>query len=709
MKKYVLPGLALIMATASFAQRNCGTSAHEDYLNQQDRKRAEQRARYEAQLQQWAANNPTANKSQQVVTIPVVVHVVYNTSTQNIQDAQVQSQIDVLNADFTRTNADAVNTPTAFQTAASSPQIQFCLASVDPSGNPTNGIDRKSTTVTSFTTDDKVKFTAQGGADAWDVTKYFNIWVCPLSGGLLGYAEFPTGTASNTFGVVSGYNYFGDTLTVSAPFNKGRTATHEVGHCFNLRHIWGDDGSGCTGSDQCTDTPNQAGASYGCPGFPKTDACSPSSPGVMYMNYMDYSDDACMNMFTADQSTRMLAIVNNAPYNSLTTSTVCASSPLQQDDAGVPSILSPSGTLCGASSVAPSVVIKNFGSATLSSAIINYQINGGAVQTYTYTGSLASLASATVSLPSVAVTTGTHTLSVYTTQPNGNTDGNSANDAATPVVFTVISTGAALPLVEGFEGTTFPPAGWTRNNADGATTWARTTSAFKTGSASMWMDNWNYNASGQVDEMTAPAVNLSQGSSPVLTYQVAYRLYSDPNVTPNYSDTLNILISTNCGQTWTSLGKKFGSSFTTVSPVFSTALFTPTSTQWRMESVSLSGYSTATAAFLKFKHTTDYENSMYIDDINISYSSGISANAALAGFHVYPNPSSNGKFFVDIKPNTVQKLAVYDVLGTQVFSLNERIPSGVYELTLDHLANGTYLIEIMNDNKPVYTRVVINK
>jgi len=710
MKKYLFSALALAMATASFAQRTCGTNAHEEFLNKKDPKRAEKRAAYNAAIDQYIANNPQA-KSQAIVTIPLVVHLVYQTAGQNIQDAQIQSQIDVLNADYTRTNADASTTPAPFAAVASSPQINFCWASVDPSGNPTNGIERRQTTVASFSTDDKVKFTAQGGLDAWDVTKYFNIWVCNLGGGLLGYGEFPTGSASNTWGFVSGYFCFGDTLSVNAPYNKGRTSTHEIGHCLNLYHIWGDDGGACTGSDACGDTPNQAGENYSCPVYPKTDACQTASPGVMFMNYMDYTDDACMNTFTANQSTRMLAIINNPPYNSLTTSTVCVSGPQPPNDAGITSILSPSGNIC-ATSIIPQVVIKNFGSSTLTSATINYQVDGGTVQTTPYSGSLASLASATVNLPSTSVTAGTHTFSAYTTLPNGSADGNAGNDAATPKTFMVTTTGTAMPLIEGFESTTFPPTGWSLNNLDGSTTWDRTTAAKKSGVASAYMDNFNYNASGQVDELITPAVNLTTGTAPPqMTFQVAYRLYTDPSASPNYSDTLNVMISTNCGSTWTSLYKQFGSAFTTATPVFSTASFVPTATQWRMETINLASYNTAPMAFIKFKHTTDYENQMYIDDINIDNSTGIANYASLTGVSVYPNPSADGKFVVDIRQNAekVQRLAVYDVLGNKVYEINQNIPSGMYEMNLDNLSNGTYLVEIIKANKPVYTKILINK
>ncbi|MBL7807887.1 MAG: hypothetical protein JNN28_08745, partial [Saprospiraceae bacterium] len=240
-----------------------------------------------------------------VVTIPVVVHVVWYNNAQNISDAEIQSQIDVLNADFRRTNADAGNTPAAFQGVAADCEINFCMATQDPSGNATNGIQRRQTTVNGFSTNDNVKFFNTGGLDVWDRDKYLNIWVCNLSGGLLGYAQFPGGPAS-TDGVVCDYAYFG-TINSTPPFDKGRTATHEVGHWLNCYHIWGDDGSSCSGTDNVGDTPNQADENYGCPTFPQV-SCSNGPNGDMFMNYMDYTDDACMNVFTTGQKNRMQSL-----------------------------------------------------------------------------------------------------------------------------------------------------------------------------------------------------------------------------------------------------------------------------------------------------------------------------------------------------------------------------------------------------------------
>lgn len=242
-----------------------------------------------------------------VVTIPVVVHVVYYNSTQNISDAQIQSQLTVLNADFRLLNADAANIPSVFQGAAADCEINFCLATQDPNGNATTGIQRRQTTVNGFSyTNDGVKFFSSGGLDAWDRDKYLNLWVCNISGGILGYAQFPGGPA-NTDGVVCDYAYFGTIGTATAPFNKGRTATHEVGHWLNCYHIWGDDGTSCNGTDNVSDTPNQADENYGCPSFPQV-SCSNGPNGDMFMNYMDYTDDACMFMFTNGQKSRMQSL-----------------------------------------------------------------------------------------------------------------------------------------------------------------------------------------------------------------------------------------------------------------------------------------------------------------------------------------------------------------------------------------------------------------
>jgi hypothetical protein len=244
--------------------------------------------------------------SDSVFNVPVVVHVLYNNSTQNITSDQILSQIESLNRDFSRTNADTAYTPTAFRDRAGRSKIKFSLATADPNGNPTSGIVRIYTPSFSFQPDDKMKFTSSGGNNAWPSGSYLNIWVCNMPG-VLGYAQFPGGDPL-TDGVVITYNAFGTRGTLRNSYDKGRTATHEIGHWLGLKHIWGD--AGC-GDDQVNDTPIQQQASSGCPSFPHI-SCTNNGSGDMFMNYMDYTDDACMNMFTAGQVERMQALLSTA-------------------------------------------------------------------------------------------------------------------------------------------------------------------------------------------------------------------------------------------------------------------------------------------------------------------------------------------------------------------------------------------------------------
>ncbi|WP_016989110.1 zinc metalloprotease [Flavobacterium sp. ACAM 123] len=226
------------------------------------------------------------------IEIPVVVNVLYKTAAENISDAQIQSQIDVLNEDFTATNADFGSVPALFSGVATNVGITFVL----------QNIVRKSTRTTSFSTNDAMK-TANKGIAPTSPTTVLNMWSCNLGGGILGYAQFPGGSAA-TDGIVIDNNAFGRTGTVSGVYNLGRTASHEVGHWMNLRHIWGD---ATCGSDLVSDTPSHNTANYGVPAYPHYSTCA-GTPVEMTMNYMDYTDDRGMYMFTDGQKARMDAL-----------------------------------------------------------------------------------------------------------------------------------------------------------------------------------------------------------------------------------------------------------------------------------------------------------------------------------------------------------------------------------------------------------------
>jgi hypothetical protein len=228
------------------------------------------------------------------IVIPVVVNVLWRTAAENISDAQIQSQIDVLNKDYTATNSDFGSVPAEWSSLAANIGITFELVK----------INRKATTKTSWGTRDAMKSTKKGGLDPTSPSTTLNLWACTIGGGILGYAQFPGGSLA-TDGVVIDSFYFGLSSAASAPYNLGRTASHEVGHWMNLRHIWGD--ASC-GNDQVTDTPIAQTANYGNPAYPKVSTCGTDHHNEMTMNYMDYTDDNAMYMFTNLQKSRMLAV-----------------------------------------------------------------------------------------------------------------------------------------------------------------------------------------------------------------------------------------------------------------------------------------------------------------------------------------------------------------------------------------------------------------
>ena len=238
-------------------------------------------------------------KRVRVAAIKTVVNVVYRTEDQNVSDAQIKSQIASLNRDFRATNSDKSQTPTPWKGLVTDARIEFRLVKVT----------RTKTSKTGFSFDDGVKKASTGGIAPFSPNTHLNLWVCALTGGLLGYAQFPGGPVG-TDGVVINFQAFGTSGTAQAPFNKGRTATHEVGHYLNLRHIWGDTPD-CSGTDMVADTPNCAGPNFGTPTFPVV-TCNNGPSGDMFVNYMDYTDDAAMFMFTPEQVLRMRTTLETA-------------------------------------------------------------------------------------------------------------------------------------------------------------------------------------------------------------------------------------------------------------------------------------------------------------------------------------------------------------------------------------------------------------
>lgn len=321
-------GWAQSTSTLNEPTRVCGSANNPEELRRSNPEKYQELQRGEQLTQRYLTDNHyTIDKTnsskestgqrvsdpQVTITIPVVVHVVWNTPAQNISLEQIQSQIDVLNEDFRRRNADANQTPAVFQGVAADANIEFKLACIDPNGNSTNGVVRANTQQRGFTVvplnANEVNEQATGlkfvaGAAAWPADRYLNIWTYNGLDNIGGYAQFPGLGNPNTDGVAIIFNAFGrgSRFQLLGSNNKGRITTHEIGHWLSLRHIWGD--ANC-GDDLCTDTPTQQNANSGCPGFPHV-TCS--NQGDMSMNYMDYTNDECRNLFTNMQRGRMRSL-----------------------------------------------------------------------------------------------------------------------------------------------------------------------------------------------------------------------------------------------------------------------------------------------------------------------------------------------------------------------------------------------------------------
>lgn len=584
-----------------------------------------------------------ANSTQAIVTIPVVVHLVLPPADQaRVTTADVIWQINKLNEDFAGVNADSTNAPNFYGIRGRS-QIRFCLAQQDANGNPTNGINRVYSTITDFSasTVGQIKNASSCGASSWDPNRYFNIWVA-RSTSLLGIATFPQTGAAAEQGIALALDGFSNNPAyVNPAFNLGRTAVHEAGHFFGLYHSWGDDGTACTGDDfrqvpgTCLlpaglllgDTPNQAGATSGCPTGVRTDLCSPASPGFNYQNYMDYTNDACYSMFTTQQVARAEYILNNC-RQTLTTSNGCTPVPVFTNDANA-TLLSPgsscypgaiSTTFCQNTTFSAQVMLRNTGTANLTSVKLNAAVGAGPVTTTNWTGNLPPFESVIVTIPGInsGAGGGTQALKVYTSDPNGVADQRVSNDTAT-INVTVNAAGAGVTSVtEGFESTTFPPTGWTIINPNsGSLTWVRTTSARNTGTASAYINFYNYTTSGHLDHLVSPTLNITDADSIIVDFARAYKRYGTGT---SFSDTMLIQLATQCGATTFPITawKKGGNDLST-SPGTNTGNWFPAAADWGRERIDLKPFvpNGTTSLLVSFTGRNGFGQNLFLDDINI--------------------------------------------------------------------------------------------
>jgi hypothetical protein len=706
---YLVLPLAMLGSANAQTGRVCGTMQRLDELKAQDPLLEQRMNVIESHTQNFVNNNGMPKAAGVLYTIPVVVHVLYNNATQNISDAQILSQINVLNADFRKLNSDVSLVPSAFSSVVADAQIEFCLAQRTPAGVSTTGIVRKSTTVTSFTSNDNVKRSANGGDDAWDATKYLNIWVCNLGGGLLGYAQFPGGAVA-TDGVVVNFTAFGNTGTAAAPFNKGRTATHEVGHWLNLRHIWGD--ASC-GNDQVTDTPTQSTSNYGCPAYPKV-TCSNGPNGDMFMNYMDYTDDACMYMFTNGQKARMMALLTTGGSRiGLTTSNGCQ----------------PASTItCGTPSSASAASITNTGATlnwTAVSGASSYTVNYKASSSATWL----TASSATTSFTLSGLTAGTSYDYRVAAVCSGTTGAYTSATSFTTTGGTTTGTTNTLSIGAGTATTGTAPYGtyYMDQRVQYIVTAAELAAAGYT-SANNFIKSMAFNVattSGQVmNNMKIRIAYTTQTSfsstsyltvtNPVTVWTGNYTAVAGWNEHLftsrfNYNGTSNLLIDI-C---WDN------SSFSSDNTVYftTTTAYRTLYTRSDVAAGNVCGTAKGTRSYSRANMRFVFTNTStgrYVEEEET-----IIVNDA-PSFDLYPNPTSsqiNLNYLVE-NDNSMVKIEIFNMMGKLIGSYNQGIQNaGSYSFTADmketqefvNLSNGIYICNLNVDGKMISQRFILNK
>jgi hypothetical protein len=568
--------------------------------------------------------------------IPVVVHIIHNGENDetNISDEQVQSQIKVLNDDYKRLNADASNTPSIFSSVAGNLDIEFILAKQTPEGFPTNGIVRVQGQKNDWKITDNylLKETSY-----WPAEEYLNIWVCNLTE-YLGFAQFPQTTllsglesaSSNrlTDGVVITYKAFGSindgNFNLLSAYNKGRTTTHEVGHFLGLRHIWGDDSGSCGNSgDYVNDTPDQGDRTYNCPTHPRTTCTNVTS---MFQNYLDYTDDVCMNLFTKGQVDRMKIILENSPRRKslLTSPGLFDPSPVA-NDLGIKEVVSPEHGSCSGN-VIPKITIGNYGTNTVTSAKVSVKKNGSLIQTVTFSFSLAPaqdviIETQTVTFSPIPVSAGTSEFTFEILETNGGADGNARNDRASRS--TTVPKPASVPIVEPIDEL---PTDWGIINADDYFTWQFVTApSSEPDNSAMKMNFYDYeDGQGEIDLFVSPVLDLSNATQGLLLFDVAYAPYLES------SDGLQVMVFKNCNTDITKAEIIYTKSGTTLATTDeSSSEFTPASKEdWRTEILNLSAFLGEASIQLAFVGVNDWGNNLYLDNINLL--TGVLKNVTLA-------------------------------------------------------------------------------
>ena len=710
----LLLSLGITVGVNAQTHEPCGTMHNHRWHMEENAHLETSRAEAVNQINGWLDANPDNAPRAGVKVIPVVFHIIHDGDpvgvSENISDSQVMSQLDALNRDFNRLNPDSVNTPSVFQSIAANTEIEFCLARFNEFGIPTYGIQRHDLGKVDWYRQDPGSSPAPAGQDIetdlkpstiWDRDKYLNIWVCRFGGdlvsrGVQGYSQFP-GMGATTDGVILRYTKCGQ--EGEAAGDLGRTCVHEVGHWLDLRHVWGDDQDDpdpCTGTDLIDDTPNQRVQYFNCPVWPQSSCGSQD----MYMNYMDYTDDNCSNLFTNDQSARMHSTLETVRAGVPANSGACD----YYLDLGIKEVFSPTSTMCN-TTFTPIVEVANDAQNAILYFELLYSLDGGSVQKLKWTGNLLPGQTEIVNLGPITTTIGAHNLTIIAQNPNGiGGDDYLANDTRN-ISFSIASdngAGAALPLTEDFESGGIPVS-WTVDNPDSDRTWtSASVSANGVGSGSAVMDNQNTstNPTGTRDAIVTVDYDFTDRHYAELTFDVAYARKSATEF-----DSLIIYYSVNCGSDWHRLWAKGGSDLATSADL--SAPFTPLASNWRNETVYIERVANSPAVSFKFENYSGWGNNLYLDNINIDFAPvGIEEVAEEKSVSVYPNPASETVTLEFTDGFIPEAVTVTDLLGKNVIS-NAQPGNDIATLDVRNWSAGTYIVRLVYADGSHHTQKLI--
>jgi PKD repeat protein len=618
--------------------------------------------------------------------IPIVFHIIHDYGSENISDAQVLDEVRILNNDYRKLNADTSAIRSAFLGIAADASIEFRLANIDPNGNCTNGIDRVYSTET-YIGDDGSKL------NYWNRSKYLNVWVVKtISSGAAGYAYLPgTAPSASTDGILILSTYIGSIGTGNSA--TSRALTHEIGHFLNLQHVWGNTnnpGVSC-GNDNVSDTPVTKGWTT-CPSSANAKVCNANIEENV-QNYMEYS--YCSNMFTAGQVTRMHNALNSATgqRSSLVTAATATATGINNSP---PDVCKPTADFMP--------LDKQFVCAGGSIYFDDISWNGHPTSwNWSFPGGTPS--TSTDSMPVIQYNTpGVYDVTMTVANASGSS---SVTRTSHVVVYSTTAQYSGPTYSEGLENATTFNNDWTIINPQSTSNaWTRITTTAATGSASIKLTNTT-SMTGQVDEFVSPTIDLSSFVNPVFTFKVAFAQHTSTD-----SDKLRVLISTNCGQTWSQRYLKIGTNLATVSA--QSGAFTPTSaSQWRTETVSISSVLSAPNIRIKFEFTSQGGNNIYIDDINISGAVGIqSPESGVNHFDVFPNPAQdNTNVSVSLAQNQNVSLDVVDMTGRSVMEVYQgELSAGDHTFPIQAegvLSKGVYFVRLTTSEGRMVTQKMI--